>query len=503
MTGASKSRNVFRTILVSLCLCASFAQAKEDVSPAGHRVNEFTTRTLESGETYKVYRIDLREEIMSEDVPFFIHRALVAAKAANADVIVIDMNTPGGRGDLMVEIRDDLIQMKIPVYTYVNDWAVSAGSLVAISTDRIVMSPHSIIGGAQVISGGGQALNEAVDQKMTSILQAEARSTAIYKRHPVRICEAFFDRNISIDGLTTAGMVLTMDQRQATQFAGALDPSDPKSATTTLASFIAEDMDDLLKHDGIWPVQVVSYELTWSEVLAKWLLKFRGVLLLIGLGALFIELKTPGIGVPGAIGVVALALFFWGNYVADLSGIIEIVMMVLGLFLLALEIFIIPGFGVAGVTGIFLILSSLIMAMVKLPPPDLPDVGFNMAMLGGALWTIIWVFAAFFPLAWVLSKILPHTGVYRTLVLNPERAARAGQSAAERVRAGTAEMSAKTEDLLGKTGEAMTDLRPAGTAVVAGRRLDVVTEGEYIARGAKIRIVRVLGNVYTVEEHRT
>ena len=496
-------------LLVAFCAIASISYAtlpnldvdesdKQILGKDASRTHEFTTRTLGSVEKYKVYRIELREAIMSTGVPFFIHRALLAAKAAGAEAIVLDINTPGGAVDLMKQIRDELIAIEVPTYAYVNDEAISAGSLIAISMDKIVMSPHSVIGAAQVVDRSGQTMNVKYERKITSYLLGLARATAKYKKHPVRVCEAFFDSEITIDGLTSAGMVLTMDQEQATEFVSPLDPADPKTSTATLAAYIAEDIDDLLKREGIWPAEVLEYKLSWSESLAKWLLAVRGILLLIGLGAIFVEIKTPGIGVPAAIGVLALALFFWGSYLADLSGVLEVVLLVVGLVLLAIEIFVIPGFGLAGIAGIILIFTSLIMAMIKLPAPNLPDAGFDAIMLSRALWTIIWVFCGFIVLAAALVKILPSTPFYRMLVLNPEDAARAAEAAATQAPGMSVGRQLKPDELIGQTGEAVTDLRPSGTAIVAGRRLDVVTEGEYIMRGTRVRIISIQGNVYTV-----
>jgi len=460
-------------------------------------------RELGPNEQYVAYRIELREDIMSSDVPFFIHRAVVAAEAAKADAVVLDLDTPGGRLDLMMEIRDELIALDMATYAFVNTRAISAGSLIAVAMDKIVMSPFSSIGGAQVITGMGEEIPEKVEKKVSSILKSEVRSTAKYKGHPVRICEAFIDASIEIPGLTPDDEVLTMDQEQAVTTTTYTDPRTSETVVIPpLAAFIAEDVEDLLAKEKIWPARILTYEMTWSEILAKRLMTIRALLLVIGLGALFLEAKTPGVGVPGAVGVIALALFFWGSYLADLSSFLEVVLFILGFFLLLLEIFVIPGFGLAGATGIVLIIASLIMAMIKLPPPDIPDIGFNTEMLKRALATLIAVFAGLVFLIWALSKTLPSTPLFRRFVLNPDALAEADRATQVSLGVTLKEHAIDHSGLVGKTGEALTDLRPAGMALVDGRRIDVVTQGDYIEQGAPIKVVDIHGNVHTVVEDR-
>ncbi len=484
-------------ILILLSLCSAFSQAGAVQEP-----KQIPPRELKDGEKYKVFRLELRDAIMGEDMPFFITRSLAKAKAENVDVIILDMDTPGGRVDLAMEIRQilhDLIQIDIPTYTYVNPSAGSAGSILAISMDKIVMSPLSKIGAAQVISGGGQELSEKVERKYTSYMLADVRAAARYKGYPVRICEAFVDSEIAIDGLTSSGMVLTMDPYQATTFAGRVDPDDENSTTRTLAAFIADDIEDLLKHEGIWPAEIISYEMTWSENLAKLLMRYSGVLMLVGLIAIFIEVKSPGLGVPGAIAVIAFSLFFWDRFLADMASYMEVILFALGLILLVLEIFVIPGFGLAGVSGITLILLSLIMAMVKLPPPDIPDMEFNFLLLRKAVRNVLIVFAAMIPSIALVIKLFPSMPFYSRLALVPESAA--NDAIGQQVVSGIDADEKKSDaELIGKSGEAITDLRPAGTALIGGSRLDVVTEGEFIDKGQQVKLVSIHGNTRTVRK---
>jgi membrane-bound serine protease (ClpP class) len=456
-------------------------------------------RELPSGEKFLVYRIPLHAEIDSES-SFFIHRAVPAAKAAHADAVVLDLDTPGGRVDSAMQIRDDLIELKMPSYTHVNPHAFSAGALIAVALDKIIMAPVSAIGAAQVISSTGQEIPSKVERKYTSALKGEIRSTAKYKGYPVQICEAFVDSEIDIPKLKPKGEVLTMDQEQAITVMGLTNPADPTSSRT-LASYIAVDTEDIMKRESIWPVEIHEYTMSWSEKLAGYLLRIKALLLLIGLVAIYLEIKMPGLGIAGVVGAIALALFFWGSYLADLSGYLEVVLFVAGLGLLLLEIFVIPGFGVAGISGILLIFVSLVMAMIKLPPPNIPDISFNTDQLKQAIWTLVFAFGSFVPIAIILAKVLPATPLYRFLVLNPEET----KAADERLRAeapkGYGQMrELPAEQLVGKTGEAVTDLRPAGIVRVEGMPLDAMTRGEYLVKGTQVRVIDVQGSVHMVEE---
>lgn len=489
----------FFRLAIALAFLAAGAAAYAAWTP-----KEVPPRPLSGpSDRYRVYRIELREAIMGSDVPFFVHRSVVAAQAAKADVVVLDMDTPGGRVDLMMQIRDELIALDMPTYTYVNTQAISAGSLLAIAMDKIVMAPMSTIGGAQVISATGQEIPEKVERKMTSILKAEVRATAKAKGYPVRVCEAFVDSEIDIPGLSPKGEVLTLDQDQAIAASGEVAKSDGTKTTRTLAAFIAEDIDDLLAQEGLTPAQVMSYEMTWSEKMAKYLMHIKPLLLLIGLFAFFIEFKTPGIGVPAAIGIVAFALFFWGSYLADLANVFEIVIFFVGVLLLAMEIFVIPGFGVAGLSGVLLIIVSLVMSMMKLPPASVPDLGTNIVQLRRALWTIIWVFAGLVPLMVLLVRFMPGLPVLRHLVLSPDEAVKAAEEGARRSKAEPLgydlDLPAEPRSMIGSEGKAVTDLRPAGIGAFGGRRLDVVTDGQYVLQGARIRIVSIHGSVNMVE----
>jgi len=210
-----------------------------------------------------------------------------------------------------------------------------------------------------------------------------------------------------------------------------------------------------------------------------------------------VEFKTAGLGIAGAVGVFFLALFFWGSYVANLANHIEILLFLLGIVLIGVEIFVLPGFGLAGILGIVCVTFSLILAMVRLAPaPNIPELGYNYGMLREALKNFLYVFIGALPLVWALSRILPGFPIFRRIVLEPFSPSESVPAPPSGLILGA---RPAPETMIGRSGVAQTDLHPAGFALVEGQRLDVVTQGDFIDRGEEIRIVEIHKNVYTVE----
>ncbi|HPS02262.1 MAG TPA: NfeD family protein [Candidatus Sumerlaeota bacterium] len=497
------TRRKENTVLWLLILGFLFAStgsvwaAQAEVETTATTPQKRPLRTLTQGDRYRVYRIEMRDDI-DNSLAFSLHRAVVAARKAKADVVVLDIHTNGGSLNATEQIRDDLLGIEVPVYSFINTKAWSAGALLAVTGDKIVMAPLASIGASQVIMGTGTTVPEVMEQKINSALKGQIRAVAKHKGHPVRTCEAFIDRNIDMPGVKPKGEVLTLDSDQATTGTRYVDPDTHQPVRLApLAAFQAESLEALLQHEKIGPVDILNYEMTWSEHLARWLLLIRPLLLLLGLGALYVELKTPGLGVAGFVGVFFLALFFWGSYVADLATYIEILLFLLGIIFIILEIFVLPGFGLAGILGIVLVTFSLILAMVRLMPnPNIPELGYNYGMLREALKNFLLVFAGAIPLVWVLSRILPGFPIFRRIVLEPFNPSKAAPAPTPGLVLGK---RPEPEDMIGKIGVAQTDLHPAGFALVEGRRLDVVTQGNYIAQGQQIRIVEIHKNVYMVE----
>ncbi len=432
-------------------------------------------------ENAQVYVLPVDDAIMA-DMAFKFHRLCEHARAGKPDAIVVDLNTPGGELGAMKQMRDDIMEFDCPVISYVNDWAISAGSLLALASDAIVMAEGSKIGAALPITSTGESVgggSEKVEEKFLSFTRAEWRSTAKARGHDPDLAQRMTDPrhekglNERYPGLVVKDELLTLDYDQAT--------------SVGLAVFVASDMDELFEKMGYEDPVLPVVELSWSEKLAGFLVKpaVSGMLMLIAFAAFYVEFKSPGVGVPLAIGLLAICLFFWGSLLADLSSYWELALFVAGLILLAAEVFVIPGFGIAGILGLLCIISSLLFSMSELPAPDSVFAPINLDVMRAPLYTLTGVLVASIPMFWILTAILPKTPMFSSLVTDPNQT---DTALAED------EMRNAPKKYVGLTGEVISDLRPAGHAMLNGERTVVVTRGEFIEKGTRVRVIDEQGN---------
>ncbi len=390
----------------------------------------------------------------------YITRIISDAEQNNASAIIFKINTFGGRVDAATQIKDAILNSKVETVAFIDKRAISAGALIALSCNKIVMVPGSSIGASTVVDQAGQKVSE----KYQSFMRSEMRSTAEKNGRPTKIAEAMVDERIVIPGLVDSTQLLTLTSGEALKY---------KIADTVLTSF-----NDVLAYLNLKNAKVVQSNSNWAEEVVSFLNNpiVSSILIMIGFFGLMAEIKSPGWGVAGTVGLIALALFFGSSYVLQLASVIDIILFVVGLGLLLAEIFIIPGFGVTGIAGIILIFTSIFLSLLGSGPfIDMERVSIAIIQISGAiLFALIGVF--------VLAKYLPKSKAFNKLVL----------SQSEKVEEGFVSYPSIRE-LIGKEGIAFTTLRPAGTAEIDGRRIDVVTESEYIAKGTKIKVLRVEG----------
>jgi len=435
----------------------------------------------------KVFVLPIRDDIMPPLV-YLVRRGIKEAMEAHADLLVLDMDTNGGRVDTTREIIDILNQFKKQTATYVNKNAFSAGAFISVATQRIYMAPQSVIGAAApiVLSPGGEGVEKIPDtyeKKMTSAVRAIVRTSAEKNGYSIPVVEAMIDKSkgLTIDGHVIAkeGEILTLTNTEAEKEYG--DP--PKKL---LSSGTVESLDELLKKLGYGDAERHDIKSTGMEKIGTWLNALSPLLLLIGIIGIYIEFKTPGVALPGIIGVAAFALYFLGGYVAGLSGMEWIVVFLLGLALVIVEIFVYPGTIALGLAGAALMLIALIMAMVDIYPgmpslPSLPQLklpiqNILIAMAGGGV------------AIGILSRVLPKTTFYGKLV----------SQSASGVRIEVTQEKQRTARL-GQTGLAISTLRPGGKAQFGDEILDVISQGELLPKGTKVRIIGYSGGEAIVE----
>ncbi len=424
---------------------------------------------------------------------YIIRRAFREATANNASAVIIDMNTPGGRLRETEEIISWIRSFNGPVYSFVRKHAQSAGAIICLGSNKIYMAPGSRIGSAAPVlmapTGGVQEVPETMKEKIMSDTRALVRGLAQENGYPEDLAVAMVDPDHEYKNLgktiSIKGQLLNLT---ATEAEGLKD----KKGNNTFVSAIVGNPQEILAHNNLIGVQVEEFKITAAEKVAKWITMLAPIFLLIGAAGIYIEIKTPGFGVPGLLGITFLLIFFFGHYIAGLAGMEEMLLIILGIVLLAVEIFFIPGFGVTGTIGIILIILGTVMAML----PIIPAEGFEgirnikAEYLREALWKFSLFLLLFLTTAWLMAKYLPKTAVFSRLVLSDTTAKGKAFAAIEEGTAG----------LLNSRGQAISYLRPAGIALINGARMDVVSNGTMIDAGSEIEVIKVEGRRIVVQK---
>ncbi len=283
----------------------------------------------------------------------FIKRVLDEATAAGAVAVVLEINTFGGRVDAAVQIRDSLLNARVRTIAFVNKRAISAGALIALAAQDLVMAEGGTIGAATPVQLGQPGEKaEAVGEKTVSYVRKEFRATAESRKRPPLLAEAMVDADVVIRGITEKGKLLTLTTDEAVKH--------------KLVDQRADTLESALDKLGLGTPELRRAAPNWAENVVRFLTNpvVSSLLITIGMLGIILEIRTPGFGVPGALGITSLSLFFWGHWLVQLAGWEEVLIGVAGVILLLLEVLVIPGFGVAGMLGIAAIIASLILSLV-------------------------------------------------------------------------------------------------------------------------------------------
>jgi membrane-bound serine protease (ClpP class) len=419
--------------------------------------------------------VPLRGEI-SPSLLMFLRRAQKLAESNGASAMIFEMNTYGGRLDAAGEITKALNRATIPTYTFINTNAGSAGALIALATPHIYMAPVSAIGAAAPVLPTGEDLPLTEREKTISYWSALIRSSAVKNGHNPDVGEAFInkDKEVKIGDrvIHPKGTVLTFNAQEATE---------KINGKPLLADGIAESIADLMQKAGL-KGNSVALNPTGFEQLAFWITALAPLLLLGGIIGAYLEFKIPGASLPGIISAICFALFFLGHYLAGLAGWEVVGLFVLGMALVIIEIlFFAHSTIVFGVVGVFLMLASLLWAMIDRYPGEtffptgrmlaVPLLNLFLAMAGAAI------------VITLLARYLPRTSVYRRFALMTSNPPGPSLAAAPRQFATALSLSP------GMQGVSLSILRPSGKARFADHVIDVVTQGEFVAPNIPLTIV--------------
>jgi membrane-bound serine protease (ClpP class) len=410
-----------------------------------------------------VYRVPVTGVIELGLAPF-IERSIAEATEAGAHAVILDIDTPGGRVDAAERIADAVRDTEMPVYALVNRRAFSAGALISLATRQIFMLPGSVVGAATPVDGTGTKAPE----KIVSAMRSEMRALAEERGLDPRVAEAMVDEDIELEGVTVAGSLLTLTTAEAVGLGYAVE----------VATF-----DDLLETIGAGGAEVHTMGVNWAEQIVRFLSHpvVAPFLLSIGFLGLIIEIKTPGFGVGGAVGIAALSAFFGSHLILGLAGWEDVLIFGVGAVLLALEIFLIPGFGIAGLLGMAGVIGGLFLSLLG-GYPTVPE----MAQAGGVITTALLVVII---TGWALLRRLPGS----------HRLARRGIFLLSRTTRDTGYTSQTMRpELVGVEGVALTDLRPTGVGLFGDEHVDVVSDSGWVEEGTPIRILASEGYRHVV-----
>jgi len=415
---------------------------------------------------------------------YIVRRAIKEAMSNGVDVIILDMDTPGGELQNTLEIMDALSRFKGETLTYVNTEAISAGSFIAISTDDIYFEENGQIGAAEVVSGTGQDIPESMKRKLQSYINAKVRVYAKNHRYRADVMRAMtdpaFELKIGDTVLSPEGELLSLTASEAMTPYG--DPPEP-----LFGAGIASSVEDLVRmRYGEGMVEIKSFEVTWSERLAQFMQTIAPILMSIGVLLLFIEFKTPSFGLIGSLGILCLVIVFASNYVAGLAGYEPLILFVVGILLIAIELLILPGFLIPAFLGICCVLISLVWSMSDLwPSGEGGRIVIAWDEIQRSTGTLLLSLLGSLVGMFFAVRLLPKTPLWSRVALqgaspDPDPVLVGGGRQSD---GGTALPS------VGTTGVALTPMIPTGQIEVDGRRFEAMAQVGSIDRGDRIVVV--------------
>lgn len=444
-----------------------------------HTVVENDTIMQDDSAKNIVYVFDINKEI-APAMWRQTQQSFEKARIENANYIILKLNTYGGMVNMADSIRTKILNSKIPVYVFIENNAASAGALISIAADKIYMRKGAKIGAAAVVNQEGKIMPEKYQSYMRSTMRATAEShgkdtivignDTIFKWHrDPNIAEAMVDPRIYIENVTDTGEILTFTTKEA--------------IVNGFCEGMAENVEDVIKQAKIENYEIKKYKPTLLDKIIGMLASpaLQGILIMIIVGGIYFELQSPGIGFALGAAVLAALLYFAPLYLEGLAENWEVAVFILGLLLIAMEVFVIPGFGIAGVLGIILSITGLVLSMID-------NIVFEFEYHSiEALYVVLKSFvvvslAMFLSLVlsiWISKKVLT-SSAFSSLVLD----------STQKKENGFIGIDNNVRKLIGKEGIAVTMLRPSGKVQIENDIYDAKTEMGYVDKGEKIKVLR-------------
>lgn len=450
-------------------------QVTDGVSPGGDKilVYTFAIKDVIAAPTWRITR-----------------EAFEEATALGADVMILHLNTYGGEVSAADSIRTRLLNATVPVHVFIDDNAASAGALIAIACDSIYMKPGGKIGAATVVNQTGEQVPDKYQSYMRATMRATAEAhgkdtvitgtdtTLVWHRNPA-IAEAMVDPRLYVEGVSDTGQVLTFTASEAMEHG--------------FCEGTVESMEEVIEKLGIRDYELKTYTPSGMDKIIGFLINplVSGVLIMIIIGGIYFELQSPGIGFPLAASVVAALLYFAPLYLEGMAENWELIVFIVGVILIMVEIFAIPGFGVAGVAGIIAMVTGLTLSLVDnvvFEEPQFTGEGLGILMKSLSL-VLVSILLGLVLALWATRKLLTTTA-FGNLSLKSE----------QRMEDGFIGVDTNQRSLVGKTGLAHTVLRPSGKVMIDEKLFDAKSEYGFIEKGATVKVIRYeTGQIYVVK----
>lgn len=414
----------------------------------------------------KVYYYKIDDNI-SKPALRLTEKAVKEAEAGKFDYLMLELNTFGGELDAADKIRTLLLNTTVPTLVFINNNAASAGALISIACDSIYMMPGASIGAASVVNESGEIMPDKYQSYMRSLM----RTTAEHNGRNPNIAQAMVDPDVVVPGVSEKGKVLTFTSEEA--------------AKNGFCESVVNNREEALSYVSETPAEITEQELSVIDKIINFLVNpvVSGILIMCIVGGLYFELQAPGIGLPSVIAITAALLFFAPHYLEGLAAHWEILIFLAGLVLLMLEFFVVPGFGVTGISGIVLILASLVLTLVF-------NVGFkfnfnpefNASAYVSKMTILVLVssLAGFFLALWLGKKLILAETRFGSLALRTELESDKGFTSQDM----------RNEQYVGKEGMAQTILRPSGKINIDGEVLDATVEHGYVEAGEAVTVTK-------------
>tara|TARA_B100000945_G_scaffold8024_1_gene6532 strand:+ start:63 stop:1415 length:1353 start_codon:yes stop_codon:yes gene_type:complete len=387
------------------------------------------------------------------------------------DMIIIEMDTYGGALNDADDIRTRILDFDKPIYSWINKDAASAGALISIACDSIYMSSGASIGAATVVTADGNAAPDKYQSYMRSIM----RSTAEAKNRDPNIAEAMVDQDVKIDSLSQEGKVITFSTSEAIK--------------NGFCEAEINSIDELMNHLNYDNYEINKFQLSSTENIISFFLNpmISSVLILIILGGIYFELQTPGVGFPIMAAIIAGILYLTPYYLNGLAENWEILMFLVGIILIGIEIFVIPGFGFFGILGLLFTISSLVLIMVN---NDFLDFTFVFPTeLFNATGSVLLAVLGFIVLLFFGGVKISESQYFKKISLDNIQDSDKGFTS-----------KINNNDIIGKKGKSFTILRPSGKVIIENKIFDASTSGEYIDKNKNIEVVENEGTSIKVKQ---